>query len=497
MPVDYTIAARGAQGNTAPDFANMLAQYQMMGARAQQQQLEQLQYQKLQQELQQQNALRGMLGGLDISSPATINALAQAGYLPESLSVMGAQRQAEAQRAAAEAQRATAGYHQGMLGLAQAKLPYEERKLEQEALKESRAAESAQQTALYHQGMLEIAKSKLPLEEKKLAQEALKEQRLARSAELSGEKTALERDAEMLKNAENQAAKIVMAGGKGYDKFYAGLHDNLKSILKPDYDEEALTNFTTQMATVQENLKRSHEFELVDRINPQTGLKEKVAVSKYAPEKGGKAVAGTESAIQDKFGFMHGPEGTGTVIRTNPVTGTAESLPLTSGIPAPRVDMGAPPSAPANVPEPVPGTPEYTNRRFGREALDAIGFNPKTGEDRVSKLIKQSTSGGAEAIGAGISGFFGRGTSGAKAIGQIKPIINNLILEKMNGKLGAGISNEDREFFKSTLGNLDDPSIPENVRLASWNEAKRRLAKYAGDMPTSSDNRPSLNEIFK
>jgi len=59
-----------------------------------------------------------MLGGLDINSPATINALAKAGYLPESLSVMGAQRQAEAQRASAEAQRAAAGYHQGMLGIA-------------------------------------------------------------------------------------------------------------------------------------------------------------------------------------------------------------------------------------------------------------------------------------------------------------------------------------------------------------------------------------------
>ena len=67
----------------------------------------------------------------------------------------------------------------------------------------------------------------------------------------------------------------------------------------------------------------------------------------------------------------------------------------------------------------------------------------------------------------------------------------------MNGKLGAGISNEDREFFKSTLGNLDDASIPADVRLASWGEAKRRLAKYAGGMPAPADNRPSLNEIFK
>jgi hypothetical protein len=43
MPVDYTIASRNALANTPTDFTNMLAQYQMMGARATQQQLAQQQ----------------------------------------------------------------------------------------------------------------------------------------------------------------------------------------------------------------------------------------------------------------------------------------------------------------------------------------------------------------------------------------------------------------------------------------------------------------------
>jgi hypothetical protein len=70
----------------------------------------------------------------------------------------------------------------------------------------------------------------------------------------------------------------------------------------------------------------------------------------------------------------------------------------------------------------------------------------------------------------------------------------------MNGKLGAGISNEDRAFIESTVGNLDDPSIPANQRLASWNSAKQILMKYAntGQPATGAPgNRPSLNEIFK
>lgn len=78
MPVDYTIAARGAQAGNAPDFANTLAQYQMMGARAQQEQLQQLQMQKLQQEQMHQNALSALLGGqnFNLMAPQSINAIA-------------------------------------------------------------------------------------------------------------------------------------------------------------------------------------------------------------------------------------------------------------------------------------------------------------------------------------------------------------------------------------------------------------------------------------
>ena len=84
MPVDYTIAARNAQLNNTPtDFTNMLAQYQMMGARAQQNELAQLQMQKLQQEQERQNALSGVLGGqnFNLMSPQAIRQVGQ--YDPE------------------------------------------------------------------------------------------------------------------------------------------------------------------------------------------------------------------------------------------------------------------------------------------------------------------------------------------------------------------------------------------------------------------------------
>ena len=65
MPVDYTIAARNAQATAAPDFANMLAQYQMMGARAQQNQLAQMQMAEYARKAQAEQALRGLSPNFD------------------------------------------------------------------------------------------------------------------------------------------------------------------------------------------------------------------------------------------------------------------------------------------------------------------------------------------------------------------------------------------------------------------------------------------------
>ena len=61
MPVDYTIAAsRNALANTPTDFTNMLAQYQMMGARAQQQELVQQQLAEYERARQEEESYRNL-----------------------------------------------------------------------------------------------------------------------------------------------------------------------------------------------------------------------------------------------------------------------------------------------------------------------------------------------------------------------------------------------------------------------------------------------------
>jgi hypothetical protein len=157
----------------------------------------------------------------------------------------------------------------------------------------------------------------------------------------------------------------------------------------------------------------------------------------------------------------------------------------------------------------VVDTPEVkriVQTRAANETLKIAGFNPKTGSDEISELIKQSTSGlgqnwGSKAWGA----ITGTGTSGAKAIAALETRANELTLGLApNGSLGAGFSNEDRDFMLKKLGDVANPNAPMNVRLAAWEDVMERAARTAGvPYPKSAKNTgditidPALAEALK
>ena len=141
MPVRYDIAAGVPQVQSGSfDPMNAFAQMQAMNYRQQQNALAEMQMQKMQRELQMQGALSGVLSapGFNVQSPDAVSALARTGNLSEALSVMAAQRQAEALRAQETAQRATGAYQTGMLDIARKKLPLEEEKLKYEGKTQER-----------------------------------------------------------------------------------------------------------------------------------------------------------------------------------------------------------------------------------------------------------------------------------------------------------------------------------------------------------------------
>ena len=125
------------------------------------------------------------------------------------------------------------------------------------------------------------------------------------------------------------------------------------------------------------------------------------------------------------------------------------------------------------------------------------GFDFTSGKDPVADLIRKSTSGGAEKLGADIVGFIpesmgGGATKGMEAIGALEVIASDLTLALLPGnKLGAGVSNEDRKMFEKLVGEMQNPNIPSAKRLAAWAQLKAKMGRILGvDVPASKDAPP-------
>ena len=140
----------------------------------------------------------------------------------------------------------------------------------------------------------------------------------------------------------------------------------------------------------------------------------------------------------------------------------------------PTRPSGGAPTGGTGTPTGAPITVSEQQRRKGFiKTLELFDYDPKTGVDSISPLIKASTSGGLEKIGADISAFIpermgGGATPGAIAIGQLQSLQDSMTFEKLRGKLGAQISDADVKLVANTMGDIANPNIPWDVRLAKW-----------------------------
>lgn len=186
--------------------------------------------------------------------------------------------------------------------------------------------------------------------------------------------------------------------------------------------------------------------------------------------------------------FMGGPQ------IQPPINMMAAPVAPVNAMVAPQPAM--PTAAPAQLP-PVPpmtvaapiavGSEAAKNKTFGQSVLEDAGYDPATGTDKITDLITKSTSGGLQrAVAGGIEWATGKSTPGQKAISQLEVFANDKVLSKLGGKLGAQVSDQDREFIKKTMGDIANPELGADRRLAAWESVKRVMAKYAGLAPTAA-----------
>ena len=125
------------------------------------------------------------------------------------------------------------------------------------------------------------------------------------------------------------------------------------------------------------------------------------------------------------------------------------------------------------------------------QILKDINFNPKTKDNDVSKLIDISTGsyiGKAYDIGNRV---FGSATEGSQAIAELKTIESKITTDLLGGKLGAGISNADRDFIQQQVGSISDGTLPVEDRKAAWNRVVTRLNNISSETTTKSNVAPS------
>lgn len=127
------------------------------------------------------------------------------------------------------------------------------------------------------------------------------------------------------------------------------------------------------------------------------------------------------------------------------------------------------PTGGAGTPTGAPKTVSEQQRQKGfLKTLELFDYDPKTGIDSISPLIKASTSGGAQKIVSDVVGFFGEATPGRVALEELSTLKDSMTFTKLREKLGAQISNADVQLVANTMGDISNADIPANARLAKW-----------------------------
>jgi hypothetical protein len=90
---------------------------------------------------------------------------------------------------------------------------------------------------------------------------------------------------------------------------------------------------------------------------------------------------------------------------------------------------------------------------------------------------------------------FCKRTEGRVAINTLAAASNTIAMEMMGGKLGAGVSNADREFIVGQLGDVSNPDKPIPERLAAWKFAKERMISVGLLKPKAGAVNPAPNRI--
>ena len=231
---------------------------------------------------------------------------------------------------------------------------------------------------------------------------------------------------------------------------------------------------------------RSSNIKIMPDEEQASGMRNAV----YRPDEGMPTLQRTQS--------MEGYEDTGRQFRgKSPMQSPETSIPGAAKVPLKRVREEAQASEEGKVAGQTAADrvrSRAEQKRAAENFFRVVGMKPGDKNDPVANLIKRSTSGAIEAVGAELVGAIpesigGGATEGAQAIGELQTIAAKLTNDLLGGKLGTGISNEDRKMIERLVGDIANPYIAADKRLAAWRRVKQIQASYLGAPSTPVQKR--------
>lgn len=135
--------------------------------------------------------------------------------------------------------------------------------------------------------------------------------------------------------------------------------------------------------------------------------------------------------------------------------------------------------------------PQSTAVESAQGFLVNAGYDPRTGEDDITKLLDQAGGGLIKkALDAGARAA--DVTTDRMAAGNtLKSRASEAVLDFLGGKLGAGVSNADRDFMMQRAGDIGNENLSTGERRAAWLDVRKRMERIAAAAPPAAPNAPA------
>lgn len=498
MPVRYDIAAQVPQVSAGPDIMNMMAQYQAMGYRQQQNALAQMQMDEYQRKMQAEQARAGLF-----AKPG-FNPLSQQGLL-------------DIARVDPEYFRQfISPYASYTSGMASAQASGAGTRLAEREFEEIKRPHAALET-----DKLILEKEEAGLRGRKLQQEIRKLEEIEMPKAFS--------DLEKARNDQKISNQDYLTKKSEYYRDYfknfvtnQTTLDRLVDLMDQDKDFPAGgaafrgVQFTpewksSQLISPEKQAEMARpEFEYRQVTTP-TGRSQIVAIPKRSPQAGAIPVPGTEGVELPNYSFSQGPAGTGTMFAGDPKTGGGylftpsqpgvmpqnamappPLLPQTSFTNAPPVQltpsqgMLAPRARAASIESVGGATAPLGSSERGRQdvmqqILTAGAYNPDTGVDLIEPTLGRASSGMLSATGTDIARKFGKDSAAARADTDLKRISADLTQAFSGNRLAtAGVAAAEADRFEKQAGDIGNSNLTIGERLNAYRSIKRNATRLLG-----------------